>query len=80
LKVKRLNREEFVVVGWTGPEGARPFLGAPDGPLFFDTVDRFMVCSIYEGLITLEMGAANAGRQSLRGDSIISVELTNSKN
>jgi hypothetical protein len=38
---------------------------------FFDTVDRFMACSIYEGLITLEMGAANAGRQSLRGDSII---------
>jgi len=32
------------------------------------------------GLITLEMGAANAGRQSLRGDSIISVSLTNSKN
>jgi hypothetical protein len=51
-----------------------------DGPLFFDTVDRFMVCSIYEGLITLEMGAANAGRQSLRGNSIMSVALTNSKN
>jgi bifunctional non-homologous end joining protein LigD len=28
LKVKCLNREEFVVVGWTDPEGARPFLGA----------------------------------------------------
>ena len=27
-KVKCLHREEFVVVGWTGPEGARPFLGA----------------------------------------------------
>jgi hypothetical protein len=36
--------------------------------------------SIYEGLITLEMGAANAGRQSLRGNSIMSVALTNSKN
>jgi len=23
-----LNREEFVVVGWTDPEGSRPFLGA----------------------------------------------------
>jgi ATP-dependent DNA ligase len=22
------NREEFVVVGWTDPEGARPWLGA----------------------------------------------------
>jgi len=28
LKVKCLNREEFVVVGWTDPEDARPFLGA----------------------------------------------------
>jgi len=40
LKIKCLNREEFVVVGWTDPEGARPFLGAlllgyydPDGRL-----------------------------------------------
>jgi DNA ligase D-like protein (predicted ligase) len=28
LKVKCLNREEFVVVGWTDPEGTRPHLGA----------------------------------------------------
>jgi DNA ligase D-like protein (predicted ligase) len=28
LKVKCLNREEFVVVGWTDPEGRRPLLGA----------------------------------------------------
>jgi DNA ligase D-like protein (predicted ligase) len=28
LKVKCLNREELVVVGWTDPEGARPWLGA----------------------------------------------------
>jgi ATP-dependent DNA ligase len=28
LKVKCLNREEFVVVGWTDPEGSRPRLGA----------------------------------------------------
>ena len=28
FKVKCLNREEFVVIGWTDPEGARPFLGA----------------------------------------------------
>ncbi|MGH7065279.1 MAG: non-homologous end-joining DNA ligase [Stellaceae bacterium] len=27
-KVKCLNREEFVVIGWTDPEGGRPFLGA----------------------------------------------------
>jgi bifunctional non-homologous end joining protein LigD len=36
LKVKCLNREEFVVVGWTDPEGARPFLGAfPQGRLVY---------------------------------------------
>ena len=29
LKVKCLNREEFVVIGWTDPAGSRPFLGAP---------------------------------------------------
>jgi DNA ligase D-like protein (predicted ligase) len=28
VKAKCLNREEFVVVGWTDPEGARPYLGA----------------------------------------------------
>jgi ATP-dependent DNA ligase len=28
LKVKCLNREEFVVVGWTDPEGARRWVGA----------------------------------------------------
>ncbi|MGE5268835.1 MAG: DNA ligase D [Thiohalocapsa sp.] len=28
VKTKCLNREEFVVVGWTDPEGARPLLGA----------------------------------------------------
>ena len=28
LKTKCLNREEFVVVGWTNPEGERPHLGA----------------------------------------------------
>ena len=42
LKVKCLHREEFVVVGWTDPEGKRPFLGAlllgyydPDGRLVY---------------------------------------------
>jgi DNA ligase D-like protein (predicted ligase) len=42
LKVKCLYREEFVVVGWTDPEGSRPFLGAlllayydPDGRLVY---------------------------------------------
>ncbi|MGA8611313.1 MAG: non-homologous end-joining DNA ligase [Xanthobacteraceae bacterium] len=42
LKVKCLNREEFVVIGWTDPEGRRPYLGAlllgyydPDGRLTY---------------------------------------------
>ena len=42
LNVKCLHREEFVVVGWTDPEGARPFLGAlllgyydPNGKLVY---------------------------------------------
>jgi bifunctional non-homologous end joining protein LigD len=42
LKVKCLNREEFMVVGWTDPEGSRPWLGAlllayydPDGRLIY---------------------------------------------
>jgi bifunctional non-homologous end joining protein LigD len=42
VKVKCLNREEFVVVGWTDPEGTRPRLGAllltyytPDGRLVY---------------------------------------------
>jgi bifunctional non-homologous end joining protein LigD len=42
LKTKCLNREEFVVVGWTDPEGSRPWLGSlllayydPDGRLVY---------------------------------------------
>src|SRR6516225_11432957 len=42
LKVKCLHREEFVVIGWTDPEGSRPFLGArmlanydPEGRLVY---------------------------------------------
>jgi ATP-dependent DNA ligase len=42
VKTKCLNREEFVIVGWTDPEGSRPHLGAlllayyaPDGRLVY---------------------------------------------
>jgi bifunctional non-homologous end joining protein LigD len=37
LKVKCLYREEFVVVGWTDPEGSRPFLGACCSPITIPT-------------------------------------------
>ena len=37
VKTKCLNREEFVVVGWTDPEGARPYLGALLLAYFDDT-------------------------------------------
>jgi ATP-dependent DNA ligase len=42
VKVKCMNREEFVVVGWTDHEGSRPWLGSlllayydPDGRLVY---------------------------------------------
>jgi bifunctional non-homologous end joining protein LigD len=42
LKVKCLQGEEFVVIGWTDPEGSRPYLGAlllgyydPEGRLIY---------------------------------------------
>jgi DNA ligase D-like protein (predicted ligase) len=36
-KVKCLNRAEFVVVGWTDPEGSRPYLGACCSPTMIPT-------------------------------------------
>ena len=57
VKVKCQNREEFVVVGWTDPEGARLWLGAlllayydPDGRL------------VYAGRVGTGIGQAELGR------------------
>ena len=56
VKVKCQNREEFVVVGWTDPEGARPWLGAlllayyEDGRL------------VYAGRVGTGIGQAELGR------------------
>jgi len=57
VKVKCLHREEFVVVGWTDPEGSRPWLGAlllayydPDGRL------------VYAGRVGTGIGQAELGR------------------
>jgi ATP-dependent DNA ligase len=57
VKVKCQNREEFVVVGWTDPEGSRPWLGAlllayynPDGR------------PVYAGRVGTGIGQAELGR------------------
>ena len=39
-KVKCLNRKEFVVVGWTDPEGSRPHLGGCSSPITRRTPPR----------------------------------------
>jgi DNA ligase D-like protein (predicted ligase) len=56
VKVKCQNRAEFVVVGWTDPEGSRPWLGAlllayydPDGRL------------VYAGRVGTGIGQAELG-------------------
>lgn len=61
LNAKRVNREEFVVVGWTHPEGSRSFLGAlllayytPDGRL------------VYVGRVGCGISNAELGRLSQR--------------
>jgi DNA ligase D-like protein (predicted ligase) len=41
VKVKCLHREEFVVVGWTDPEGSRPWLGALL-PAYYDPGGRLV--------------------------------------
>jgi hypothetical protein len=61
LKVKCLNREEFVVVGWTDPEGARPFLGALL-LAYYDSEGRL----IYAGRAGTGIGHAELERLSRR--------------
>jgi ATP-dependent DNA ligase len=39
-KAKALNRQEFVVVGWSDPEGSRPYLGALLLGYYTDDGDR----------------------------------------
>src|ERR1700730_17587411 len=63
VKVKCENREEFVVVGWTDPEGSRPWLGAlllayyvPDGRL------------VYAGRVGAGIGHAELERLAEPGD------------
>jgi DNA ligase D-like protein (predicted ligase) len=57
VKAKCLNREEFIVVGWTDPEGSRSFLGAL--LLGYYTLDRRLV---YAGRVGGGISNAELGR------------------
>jgi DNA ligase D-like protein (predicted ligase) len=57
VKVKCQNREEFVVVGWTDPEGSRPWLGALL-LAYYDTDGRL----VYAGRVGTGIDHAELGR------------------
>jgi ATP-dependent DNA ligase len=57
VKVKCRNREEFVVVGWTDPEGARPWLGALL-LAYYDPNGRL----VYAGRVGTGIGQAELGQ------------------
>jgi bifunctional non-homologous end joining protein LigD len=57
VKVKCQNREEFVVVGWTDPEGARPWLGALL-LAYYDPAGRL----VYAGRVGAGIDRAELGR------------------
>jgi len=69
VKVKCQNREEFVVVGWTDPEGARPWLGAlllayyEDGRL------------VYAGRVGTGIGQAELGQLWRRLQPLATAEM-----
>jgi ATP-dependent DNA ligase len=70
VKVKCQNREEFVVVGWTDPEGSRPWLGAlllayynPDGR------------PVYAGRVGTGIGPAELGRLCRRPQPLATSEM-----
>jgi bifunctional non-homologous end joining protein LigD len=57
VKVKCQNREEFVVVGWTDPEGTRPWLGALL-LAYYDPAERL----VYAGRVGAGIDYAELGR------------------
>jgi bifunctional non-homologous end joining protein LigD len=57
LKTKCLHREEFVVVGWTDPEGARPWLGSLL-LAYYDPTGRL----VYAGRAGVGINEAELGR------------------
>jgi ATP-dependent DNA ligase len=72
-KAKSLNRQEFVIVGWSDPEGSRPHLGAllpgyytDDGKLIYagrvgrGMSDKVLLHKLFETIFRLE-GRAKSG-------------------
>jgi ATP-dependent DNA ligase len=66
-KAKSLNRQEFVIVGWSDPEGSRPHLGAlllgyytDDGKLIYagrvgtGMSDKVLLRKLFETIFRLE--------------------------
>jgi len=66
FKVKRLYREEFVVVGWTDPEARRPWLGALLHP-YYDPDGRLVYAPKHTCRISVGVEAALRGRRSWFG-------------
>ena len=57
MKVKCENREEFIVVGWTDPDGTRPWLGALL-LAYYDPNGRF----VYAGRVGAGIDRAELGQ------------------
>ena len=79
-KVKCINEDEFVVVGFTNPEGRRPYLGAlllgyytPDGKLIYagragTGMDEAELKRLYGKLKPLEVGEMTTSEPPPRGN------------
>src|ERR1700730_9722738 len=70
VKVKCQNREEFVVVGWTDPEGARPWLGALL-LAYYDADGRL----VYAGRVGTGIGQAELGQLWRRLEALAPSEM-----
>jgi DNA ligase D-like protein (predicted ligase) len=70
VKVKCQNREEFVVVGWTDPEGARPWLGAML-LAYYDPGRRL----VYAGRVGTGISQAELGRLWRRLQQLATSEM-----
>src|SRR6516164_9562955 len=70
LKIKCLHREEFVVIGWTNPEGSRPFLGALLLG-YYDPNERLVYAGrVGSGINTAELGRLWRRLQPLATDKM----------